>query len=203
MLRVLVTGFEPFNNARLNPSESLVMGLGFDDVAGAEIITKVLPVVYSKSAEELIALINEYKPDAVLCFGQAEGRKEISIERFAVNLDDASIADNSGTKRVDQKIQTEGPEAFTSTLPVKQIVSALKAEGIPAAQSLSAGSFVCNHIFYEMQFALAGTGVKSGFVHVPLMTEQQTDFPGLFTMPVEQMVLAAKIIIRELVAFAD
>lgn len=203
MLRVLVTGFEPFNNAKLNPSEALVTRLNSDDVAGAEIITKVLPVVYSKSAEQLLALIDEFQPDAVICFGQAEGRKTISIERFAVNLDDAAIADNSGSKRVDKKIQIDGPEAFTSTLPVTELVKAISDSGIPASSSLSAGSFVCNHIFYEMQFALAGSGTRSGFIHLPLMLEQQDDFPGLVTMPLEQMVLAAKIIIGQLVASSD
>lgn len=200
MLRVLVTGFEPFNNAKLNPSEALVTRLRGDDVPGAEIITKVLPVVYSKSAEELLALVDEHKPDVVLCFGQAEGRKEISIERFAVNLDDAAIADNSGSIRIDQKIHSDTPTAYESTLPVKDLVLSLKATGIPAATSLSAGTFVCNHIFYELQNALAGSDVLSGFIHVPLMTEQQEDFPGLFNMPVEQTVLAAKTIITTLVA---
>ena len=200
MLRVLVTGFEPFNNAKLNPSEALVTRLRSDDVPGAEIITKVLPVVYSKSAEELLALVDEHKPDVVLCFGQAEGRKEISIERFAVNLDDAAIADNSGSIRIDQKIHSDTPTAYESTLPVKDLVLSLKATGIPAATSLSAGTFVCNHIFYELQNALAGSDALSGFIHVPLMTEQQEDFPGLFNMPVEQMVLAAKTIITTLVA---
>ncbi len=200
MLRVLVTGFEPFNNAKLNPSEALVTRLRSDDVPGAEIITKVLPVVYSKSAEELLALVDEHKPDVVLCFGQAEGRKEISIERFAVNLDDAAIADNSGSIRIDQKIHSDTPTAYESTLPVKDLVLSLKATGIPAATSLSAGTFVCNHIFYELQNALAGSDVLSGFIHVPLMTEQQEDFPGLFTLPVEQMVVAAKTIITTLVA---
>lgn len=200
MLRVLVTGFQPFNNAKLNPSEALVTRLRSDDVPGAEIITKVLPVVYSKSAEELLALVDEHKPDVVLCFGQAEGRKEISIERFAVNLDDAAIADNSGSIRIDQKIHSDTPTAYESTLPVKDLVLSLKATGIPAATSLSAGTFVCNHIFYELQNALAGSDVLSGFIHVPLMTEQQEDFPGLFNMPVEQMVLAAKTIITTLVA---
>lgn len=203
MLRVLVTGFEPFNNAKLNPSESLVTKLNHDDVPGAQIITKVLPVVYSKSAEQLLSLINEHQPDVVLCFGQAEGRKEISIERFAVNLDDAGIADNAGAIRVDQKIQNDGPTAFSSSLPVKEIVQVLKDKNIPAGQSLSAGTFVCNHIFYEMQFALTGTSVRSGFIHVPLMTEQQEDFPGLFTMPSDQMVLAARTIIATLVASSN
>jgi len=200
MLRVLVTGFEPFNNAELNPSEQIVTNLKSDDVPGAHIITAVLPVVYSKAAEELLALIEEHQPDAVICFGQAEGRKAITPERFAVNLDDASIADNSGSIRVDQKIHESAATAYETSLPIKELVSALRVQGIPAAISLTAGSFVCNHIFYAMQHALRGKQIMSGFVHVPLMSEQAEDFPGLFTMEVAQMVLGAKAIINCLVA---
>jgi len=200
MLKVLLTGFEPFNNAKLNPSEQIVTHINSDDVDGAQIITKVLPVGYFESARELLALVEEHQPDAVISFGQAEGRTAITVERFAVNMDDASIADNFGVKRTDQKIHEDSPTAFETTLPLKELVAAIKAEGIPAAVSLSAGTFVCNHIFYEMQRALAGKNVMSGFVHVPLMTEQAEDFPGLFTMPVEQMILAAKVIVTDLVA---
>lgn len=200
MLKVLLTGFEPFNNARLNPSGQLVMRIQPDAVPGAQIITAVLPVVYGEAASILLALVEEHNPDVVISFGQAEGRQGITPERFAVNLDDASIADNQGDIRVDQAISPESPTAFESTLPVKQLVEALRAQGIPASVSLSAGAFVCNHIFYELQKALQGTKTKSGFVHVPLMTEQQEDFPGLFTMEIDTMVSAAKTIVAELVA---
>lgn len=200
MLKVLVTGFEPFNNAKLNPSEQLALALKPDDVPGAQILTKVLPVVYGQAAEQLLALVEEHKPDVVICFGLAEGRTGITPERFAVNMDDASIADNAGHLRTDQKIHPDGPVAFESTLPIKELVAAIRSEGIPAAVSLSAGTFVCNHIFYELQRALAQTEVQSGFVHVPLMTEMSEDFPNLFTMEIEQMVLAAKAMITTLVA---
>jgi len=200
MLRVLLTGFEPFNGAKLNPSEQLVLRIGKDDVPGAEIITKVLPVVYSEASRELLALVEEHEPDAVISFGQAEGRTSISIERFAVNLDDASIGDNAGEIRIDQKIHSDAPTAYESTLPVKELVAAIKAEGVPASVSLSAGAFLCNHIFFELQNNLVGTNVVSGFVHVPLMKEQQEDFPGLFVMDLDQMVLAAKTIVTVLVA---
>lgn len=203
MLKVLITGFEPFNKAKLNPSEQIALSLGKDDVPGAQIISRVLPVGYSQSAEELVKLIEEHKPDAVISFGQAEGRTAITPERFAVNMDDASIADNFGSQRTDQVIEPGAPLAFLSTLPVKEIVRAIKAEGVPAAVSLSAGTFVCNHIFYVMQKELAASNVISGFVHVPLMTEQQEDFPGLFTLPLEQMVLAARTIVSVLVSHAS
>ncbi len=200
MLKVLLTGFEPFNNARLNPSEQLVLRLKPDSVPGAQILTAVLPVVYGEAANNLIALVQEHKPDVVICFGQAEGRTTITPERFAVNLNDAAIADNKGHIRIDQAIHQGTPTAFESTLPVKELVSALRVEGIPASLSLSAGAFVCNHIFYELQNALQDMDIKSGFVHVPLMNEQQEDFPGLFTMDVEQMVLAAKTMVAVLVS---
>lgn len=200
MLKVLLTGFEPFNNARLNPSEQLVIRIKADDVPGAHILTAVLPVVYGQAASNLLALVNEHKPDVVICFGQAEGRTSITPERFAVNLNDASIADNAGHIRVDQAIRQGSPLALESTLPVKEFVTAIRVEGIPASLSLSAGTFVCNHIFYELQAALQGTAIQSGFVHVPLMDEQKEDFPGLFTMAVDNMALAAKTMVKTLVA---
>lgn len=200
MLKVLLTGFEPFNGALLNPSGELVKRVESDSVAGAHITTAVLPVTYKDSASTLLSLIQEQDPDVIICFGQAEGRSSITPERFAVNLNDAALADNSGEKRVNQRISSDSPEAFESTLPVNEVVSALKDLEIPATASLTAGAFVCNHIFYEMQKALEGKGKISGFVHVPLMIEQQDDFPGLFTMDLEQMVSAAKTIVETLVA---
>jgi pyroglutamyl-peptidase len=202
MLKVLLTGFEPFNNARLNPSEQLVIRIKPDSVPGAQIITAVLPVVYGEAASHLLALVQEHNPDVVISFGQAEGRIAITPERFAVNLNDANLADNKGHIRIDQAIHQGTPTAYESTLPVKELVAAIKAEGIPATLSLTAGAFVCNHIFYELQNALKDTQIQSGFVHVPLMTEQQEDFPGLFTMDIETMVLAAKTMGATLVARA-
>jgi len=110
------------------------------------------------------------------------------------------MADNAGHLRTDQKIHSDGPVAYESTLPIKELVAAIRSEGIPAAVSLSAGTFVCNHIFYELQRTLAKTEVQSGFVHVPLMNEMSEDFPNLFTMDIDKMVLAAKAMITTLVA---
>ena len=159
-----------------------------------------MPVVYGEAAERLLALVAEHNPDVVICFGLAEGRTGITPERFAVNMDDASIADNAGHLRIDQPIHADGPLAFETSLPIKELVAAIRSEGIPATVSLTAGTFVCNHIFYELQRALADTSIQSGFVHVPLMTEMSEDFPNLFTMDVDKMVLAAKAMITTLVA---
>jgi pyroglutamyl-peptidase len=142
-----------------------------------------------------LSLIEEHKPDVVICLGQAEGRTAITPERIAINLDDARLADNQGVLRNDVKILEDGPDAYFSTLPVNDIVAAIKAQGIPAAVSLSAGAFLCNHVFYVAQNKFAGSDVRSGFVHVPLMDSQAAEFPGLPTMPLDQMVLAVRAMI--------
>ena len=193
MNKVLLTGFEPFGKASLNPSGEIVK-----QISGDNIVTAILPVAYAQSAERLLALISEHNPDVVICLGQAEGRKEVTPERVAINLDDARIADNEGVLRNDVKILNDGPDAYFSTLPVKEIVEAIKAAEVPAAVSLSAGAFLCNHVFYVAQNKFAGTKVRSGFVHVPLMDEQAGGFPGLPTMPLEQMVKAVRAMLEVL-----
>ena len=193
MTKVLLTGFEPFGNASLNPSGEIVK-----QINGDNIVTAILPVAYAQSAERLLALIAEHNPDVVICLGQAEGRKEITPERVAINLDDARLADNEGVLRNDVKILADGPDAYFSTLPVKEIVEAIKAAGVPAAVSLSAGAFLCNHVFYVAQNKFAGTKIRSGFVHVPLMDEQAGEFPGLPTMPLDQMVKAVRTMLEVL-----
>jgi pyroglutamyl-peptidase len=191
--KILLTGFEPFGKATLNPSAEIVK-----QIIGYNIITAILPVAYAQSAERLLALIAEHNPDVVICLGQAEGRTSITPERVAINLDDARLADNEGVLRNDVKILTDGPDAYFSTLPVKEIVKAIKAAGVPATVSLSAGAFLCNHVFYVAQNKFAGTKVRSGFVHVPLMDEQAGEFPGLPTMPLDQMVKAVRTMLEVL-----
>ena len=193
MSKVLLTGFEPFGNASLNPSGEIVK-----QISGENIVTAILPVAYAQSAERLLALIAEHNPDVVICLGQAEGRKEITPERVAINLDDARLPDNEGVLRNDVRILEDGPDAYFSTLPVKEIVEAIKAAGVPAVVSLSAGAFLCNHVFYVAQNKFAGTKIRSGFVHVPLMDEQAGEFPGLPTMPLDQMVKAVRTMLEVL-----
>jgi pyroglutamyl-peptidase len=192
-MRILLTGFEPFGNATSNPSAEIVKQISMENV-----FTAILPVAYTKSAEHLLALIAEHNPDVVICLGQAEGRTQITPEKVAINLDDARLADNEGVLRSDVKILEGGPDAYFSTLPVKDIVEAIKAKGVPAAVSLSAGAFLCNHVFYVAQNKFAGTNVRSGFVHVPLMDSQAPEFPGLPTMPLDQMVTAVRAMLEVL-----
>ena len=192
-MRILLTGFEPFGKATLNPSSEIVK-----QISGDNIVTAILPVAYAQSAEKLLALIAEHNPDVVISLGQAEGRTHISPERLAINLDDARLADNEGVIRNDVPIIAGGPVAYESTLPIKEIVKAINDAGVPAAISLSAGAFLCNHVFYVAQDHFKGTKVRSGFVHVPLMDEQAGEFPGLPTMPLDQMVKAVRTMLEAL-----
>ena len=193
MNKVLLTGFEPFGTATSNPSGEIVK-----QITGDNIVTAILPVTYAQSAERLLALIEQHNPDVVICLGQAEGRAQITPERIAINLDDARLPDNAGVQRSDVKILDDGPDAYFTSLPIKEMVDAAKAAGVPASVSLSAGAFLCNHVFYVAQNKFAGSNVRSGFIHVPLMDSQAPEFPGMPTMPLDQMVTAVRAMLEVL-----
>ena len=188
MSKILVTGFEPFATSSLNPSGEIIKALIGDDL-----VTAILPVVFGQASAQLRELIDLHKPTAVLCLGQAEGRSMMTPERIAINLDDARIADNAGNQPLEQRIIADGPDGHFSTLPIEKMVASMKAAGIPASISLSAGTFVCNHIFYVLQDYLKDSSIKSGFMHVPLMDEQRREFPTLPTMPIRQMIAGVEI----------
>ena len=190
--KVLISGFKPFGGATLNPSELLVNVLERDQIPGVELFTVVLPVEFDRSAEILLEKVKQIQPDLVIAFGQAEGRTAINPEKIAINLDDARIPDNSGDERKDVVIDKNGSDNYVTTLPIEMMVDAMKRAGYPADISLSAGAFVCNHIFYKLQKTLSGSNIRSGFVHLPLVTEQSSEFPGKFTMDLEDMVSATK-----------
>ena len=187
-VRVLVTGFEPFAGASSNPSQAVVDRLKTAVLPGIELHCAVLPVEFGRSAELLLGLVDDVQPHIAIALGQAEGRTKITPERVAVNLDDARIADNAGNQRVDAEIVRGGPSAYFSTLPVKDIVNALDADGVPAAISTTAGTFVCNHVFYAMQHHCVGLDMATGFIHMPLMEDQAGEFPGLPTMALDDLV---------------
>jgi pyroglutamyl-peptidase len=186
--KILVTGFEPFATSTMNPSGEIVKGLKGDDL-----VTAILPVVFGQASAQLRELIDLHKPTAVLCLGQAEGRSVMTPERIAINLDDARIADNAGNQPLGQRIINDGPDGYFSTLPIEQMAASMKAAGIPASISLSAGTFVCNHIFYVMQDYLKDSSITSGFMHVPLMDEQRREFANMPTMPIRQMIAGVQI----------
>jgi pyroglutamyl-peptidase len=170
MKTVLMTGFEPFAGDSINPSQEIATALHGRVIAGRRIASGILPCVFGQSVTELRRLLRATKPELVICLGLAGGRTEITPERVAINIDDARIPDNAGQQPVDVPIVASGPAAYWSTLPVKAIVAALRRKQIPAAVSQTAGTFVCNHIFYALMHELRRRrGVRGGFIHVPAL----------------------------------
>lgn len=173
-MNILITGFEPFGESDLNPSQMLIESLSGSSFDGVSLVLDVLPVDQAKAPDKIVSLIHQHHPDAVLAFGLAMGRPKVSLERVALNLQDFRIPDNQGVTIKDQPIQPEGPAAYFSTLPLQQMLSALLKEGIPAMLSLTAGAYLCNLVFYTMLHTLADLSLKSpaGFVHLPALPEQ-------------------------------
>ena len=192
-MKIIVTGFDPFGGETINPSIECVKAL--PEIEGVELIRLELPTVFKESAKRLNEVINDVKPDAVLSVGQAGGRPGITMERIAINVDDARIPDNISQQPIDEAIQIDGEAAYFTTLPIKRIVKAIREAGISAEVSNSAGTFVCNHIMYQSLFAAtkADKPFKAGFMHIPFIPEQTTDKPSL---PLEESTRALQIAIE-------
>lgn len=192
-MKIIVTGFDPFGGETINPSIECVKAL--PEIEGVELIRLELPTVFKESAKRLNEVINDVKPDAVLSVGQAGGRPGITMERIAINVDDARIPDNISQQPIDEAIQLDGEAAYFTTLPIKRIVKAIREAGISAEVSNSAGTFVCNHIMYQSLFAAtkADKPFKAGFMHIPFIPEQTTDKPSL---PLEESTRALQIAIE-------
>jgi pyroglutamyl-peptidase len=172
---VLVTGFDPFGGSAVNPSWQAVHALHGRMVQGRRIVGAELPTVFGLSLQRLAALMDEHRPELVVCTGQAGGRAAISLERVAINVNDARIADNAGAKPIDTPIVPEGPAAYFTSLPIKAMLQALLEAGINAEVSQTAGTFVCNHVFYGLMHMLAQPGwqgTRGGLIHVPWLPEQ-------------------------------
>jgi pyroglutamyl-peptidase len=175
MTRVLLTAFEPFGGETVNPSLEALRRLG--DTAwpdGVQVATQALPVVYGEALDVLRRAVSSYDADVVVATGQAGGRSDVTPERVAVNLDDAPAADNAGQAPLEAPVVPGGPAAYFSTLPVKAITEALRAAAIPASVSHTAGTYVCNHVFYGLMHLLATERpqTRGGFVHLPYAHEQ-------------------------------
>ncbi|WP_242143241.1 MULTISPECIES: pyroglutamyl-peptidase I [unclassified Bacillus cereus group] len=174
MKTVLLTGFDPFGGEKMNPAWEVVKALHEKEGNGYKVISKQIPTVFHKSIEQLEAYIDEFNPELIICIGQAGGRADITVERIAINVDDARIPDNEDYQPIDVPIIEGGPVAYWSTLPIKAIVKKLREEGIPASVSQTAGTFVCNHLFYGLmhQLATKNKNTRGGFVHIPFLPEQ-------------------------------
>lgn len=177
---VLLTGFDPFGGEAQNPSWEAVKMLHELSLAGHQVVAKQLPTVFGESLLELNRLIDEFDPALVLCVGQAGGRAELSLERVALNLDDARIPDNRGNQPIDHPVFADAPTAYLSNLPLKTMLRALHTAGIPAAVSQTAGTFVCNHVFFGLMHRLHEEGLRrrGGFIHIPYAPEQSVKHRG-------------------------
>ncbi|AGB79085.1 pyroglutamyl-peptidase I [Enterobacteriaceae bacterium strain FGI 57] len=186
MRTVLITGFEPFDGEAVNPSWEVVSRLDNAIIGGCRVVARQLPCVFGEALIELNAAIDSLSPTLVLSVGQAGGRTDISVERVAINVDDARIADNRGNQPVDTPIVANGPAAWFSSLPIKAIVSTLRDAGIPASVSQTAGTFVCNHVMYGLLHKLSGIPeAKGGFIHIPYLPQQAAAHPGAPSMAAE------------------
>lgn len=177
-MHILVTGFEPFGGQSLNPSWEVARALNGLALEGAQVTSVQLPCVFAQALPALQQALAQHRPDIVLALGQAEGRCDFSVERVAINVQDARIPDNAGAQPIDVPVIAGGPAAYFSSLPIKTLVAGLKAAGFPASVSQTAGTFVCNQVFYALQHTLAGLGVHSGFMHLPLLPEQAAQWKG-------------------------
>ncbi|GAA1934683.1 pyroglutamyl-peptidase I [Microbacterium aoyamense] len=197
MTTVLLTGFGAFAGDGSNPSGEAV-GLVSSRWSGPEVlITAVLPVTFDGAAATLRTLIDTHAPDVVIAAGLAGGRAAIGVERVAVNLVDARIPDNDGAQPIDEPSIAGAPDARFSSLPVKAIVQAITDAGLPAELSYSAGTFVCNHVFFHA-LELAATGVRAGFIHVPWDAEHAP--ADAASLPLRGIATALEIAVRTTLA---
>ena len=169
-MKILVTAFEPFQQETVNATME-ALALLPDAIPGAQLVKRTDPVVFGQAIDAVCAMVEEVQPDAVVCLGQATGRAEVTPERVAINV-------NDGSK--DEPIRAEGPAAYFSTLPLRQMIAAMQAAGTPASLSNTAGTFVCNNLMYGLLDYLARTGraIPAGFIHIPATPKQAIERPS-------------------------
>jgi pyroglutamyl-peptidase len=191
---VLLTGFEPFGGDAVNPSGEAVHRVASRWEGSDVLVTAVLPVTFAGAAGRLKELLAEHRPDIVIAAGLAGGRAAIGVERVAVNLVDARIPDNDGEQPVDVPSVPGAAAAHFATLPVKEIARRIDAAGLPAEVSYSAGTFVCNHVFFTALEA-AASGTRAGFVHVPWSAEH-APASGSAALPLADIARGLEIAVR-------
>ena len=190
---VLVTGFTPFGGERTNPSWDIVKGLP-ETILGYRLEKLRVPTEFGKAIAVTTRAMDKLAPSIVLCFGQAGGRTCMSVERIAINVNDARIADNAGRQPTDEVIYAEGPAAYFCTVPIKAMVAAMAKSHVPADVSNTAGTFVCNHLIYGVlhHIATLRSSARAGFIHVPYLESQVLDKPGIASMSLATMIAGAK-----------
>lgn len=212
-MRLLLTGFEPFAGDTRNPSADLVAAIAHAPPPDLTLATAILPVAFARLDAALDAAIAAAEPDVVLALGLAGGRAELSVERVAINLDDARIPDNDGGQPLDTPVVAGGPAAYFATVPVKAMVAAMREAGAPAQVSHTAGTFACNHVFYRaahhaaQRAARSGkggpAGMRAGFIHLPYLPQQAAAHRNAPSMALATMLAGLRAAIAALPATAD
>jgi len=199
---VLITGFAPFAAEAINPSWQAVSKLDDELIAKHRVITLELAGEFNRSLTQLYQAIEQHHPVLVLCVGQAGGRSEISIERIAINIDDARIKDNAGNQPIDTPVIENAPAAYFTNLPIKRILRALHQAEIPAAISNTAGTYVCNHVMYGLMHHINQhePHIKGGFIHIPYLPSQAVHHNGAPSMSNNTVLSALKVIINEAIS---
>ncbi|OMF14239.1 peptidase C15 [Paenibacillus amylolyticus] len=205
MVKILISGFEPFGGDAVNPTGALMEALANEVVEGTELKTVLLPVHFNECADLLIAEMEAYGPDVVIACGLAKGRTSITPERIAVNVKDippGSYADNQGQRPVDEPIVDGSPDGLFSTLPIRTMVNDMSAAGIPASVSNTAGTYICNNTMYRVldHIRVGQLPIRAGFVHFPASTEMAVLQPSVPSLPIPMMLDALRIMIRTVVA---
>ena len=194
---ILLTGFAAFGGEVENPSWEAASRLDGELIAGHRVVARRMPVEFGGALRVLRVAIADLDPALVLCVGQAGGRAQLSLERIAINIDDARIADNAGASPIDEAIVADGPAAYFTTLPIKAMLRALRDAGIPAEVSQTAGTYVCNHAFYGLMHALRDRpGRRGGFIHIPYSPAQAARHPGAPSLPVDTVVAGLRIALK-------
>ena len=186
-MRILITGFTPFNNESINPSWEIAQSVHAPD--GVELVRLQIPTEFSKGAQKVIEKIEEVHPNAVLSLGQFGGSACFNVEYVGINCRAARIPDNSGYKPWYEPVEQDGDMAYKATLPVVNIVEALNRAKLPASVSFSAGAYVCNDVLYSVchYCQTMELPIKSGFIHVPYLPEQILDKPSTSSMSLVDM----------------
>ncbi|WP_339189421.1 pyroglutamyl-peptidase I [Paenibacillus sp. FSL R5-0490] len=205
MVKILISGFEPFGGDAVNPTGALMDALANEVIEGAELKTVLLPVHFDECADLLIAEMEAYRPDVVIACGLAKGRTSITPERIAVNVKDippGSYADNQGQRPVDEPIVDGSPDGLFSTLPIRAMVNDMSAAGIPATVSNTAGTYICNNTMYRVldHIRIGHLPIRAGFVHFPASTEMAVLKPSVPSLPIPMMLDALRMMIRTVVA---
>ncbi|SHH54474.1 pyroglutamyl-peptidase I [Thermosipho atlanticus] len=201
-MKILLTGFDPFNGEKINPSWEAIKRFP-KMIGGANILKTKIPTVFYKSIQKLEEIIEKERPNIVICVGQAGGRTDITVERVAININDAKIPDNEKNQLIDTPIFEDGKNAYFSNLPIKAIVKEIRKNNIPASISNTAGTFVCNHLMYGLLYLIDKKypNIKGGFIHVPYIHKQVLNKPNIPSMSLKDIIKGLKIAVVTSIKF--